>query len=215
MTFLPCKPSHYKPIFQVFKCGPNQSAYYVKTLNCSRTAVPYLRTCINKNRAETYFSYQVMRSKTVERTCETYKSCIYSFVDDFNPYTKSVQLDHFKKLGLNQIKSEDNNFIVPLPLTKDGCYIENAVPSFKSIFIEGNWKRIDNFTENLASQHKIEVLTGQFGHLKLLSSNGTLIDVNLEFDPDVIDYDYEELPSDVTAETEPIQRIARSGTFAF
>lgn len=132
-----------------------------------------------------------MSSEHFERSCDKFKSCIYSFNESLNPYTESIQFKHFKKLGLNQISPDNNNFLVPLPLTKDVCYIENTVPSFKSIY-EGNWEIIERFTKNLASQQNIEVLTGQFGHLKLSNTSGTLIDVNLEFHPDVTHYGHEE-----------------------
>lgn len=183
-------------ILIALKCGPNKVAEFVASTPCNRTA-SQSKTCMNSNTTETYFSYSLLKS-SMDKSCQSHKSCVYLYDDEQHPYMESVQYKHFEKLGLGYIKA-DKYYMIPLPLTK-GCYIENTVPCFKTIY-EGNWNIIERAEKALASRMEIETITGKIGHLKMEKAPGDFVNVDLEFIPENIDYDYddEEATSELSA----------------
>lgn len=107
-------------------------------------------------------------------------------------YRKQEQITHFKKiLGRSQHYFTNSSFLSRGHLTPDADFVftsaqfgtyfyVNVCPQFQSIN-GGNWNRVENAARQLAAQEQtnLDIYTGTYGQLSLVSSNGDLVPLYL------------------------------------
>ncbi|KAL5288060.1 hypothetical protein ACFFRR_008731 [Megaselia abdita] len=167
-------------------CGPDRSVDF-EGLQC--TDKYYHKLCVAPRKAETYFTYHIVQPflKNAGADCnEEWKSCVYIYQSEEGAYNVDKQFEHFAVLRFNQISIKKRRYFVHhnfVPCADIGnqnctCYVEQSAPAFVAVK-EGNLKRVENFIRK-AIVNPTEVITGQFGQLKLLNSRNVLSEMYLE-----------------------------------
>lgn len=173
-------------ISEMQACGPNKSLD-LERLQC--TDQYHYKLCVAPRKGDTYFTYHVVQpflNSTGAECNVEWKSCVYIYQSGEGAYNEDKQFEHFAILRFNQISIKKRKYFVNLNFvpcadlgnTNCTCYIEQSAPAFISVK-EGNSRRVENFIRK-AIKNPTEVITGQFGQLKLWNSRNKLSEMYLE-----------------------------------
>lgn len=110
-----------------------------------------------------------------------------------NAYNKEAQEQRFSNLQLPCISKADCMFFVHFHLapvvdfdSKQGrdstFHVENCIPGFQKVN-QANWKTIEDRVRK-SIEHKVEIITGQFGQLSLKTLSDETVKLTLESDRD-------------------------------
>lgn len=147
------------------------------------------KICVDPPNAETFFTYHIVQPflNNTNAECEKeWKSCVYKYKSDEGPFVPENQFYHFAILYIDEISITKRRYFVHLNFVpcadiqnnKCTCYVEQSAPAFLAVK-EGNWNRVENFVRK-AITHPNEVITGQFGQLKLFTSRKELLGIYLK-----------------------------------
>ncbi|KAL5280457.1 hypothetical protein ACFFRR_004435 [Megaselia abdita] len=176
-------------IQQHVKCGQDKAG---KLIEMEPESYKMYKICVNPQKSETYFVYHKLgyrfknhRKDLNDEVCflnRSLQTTEYSRVIDV--FDKKRNREYFDRKDLKKNLHFSPFQFAPCEDFSDPqeklatFFVENTAPGFDRI-LKGNWAFVEKTVRNRITE-ETEIITGQFGQLRLLNKNGANVNIVLE-----------------------------------